>query len=180
MDWSINEKRGVMSVNQLNFHSSTRMSWHEFFATQSRVMALRSTCPRLAVGCVIVRDKRIIASGYNGSISGDRHCVDEGCYMVDGHCARAIHAEQNALLQCARFGIATEGADLYVTHLPCLQCTKSLIQAGIKRVFYEESYRPDPYAKELLDFAGVTLTRVRSNLQSLVGEAHNPNDARMI
>lgn len=124
-----------------------RLTWHEFFASQSRVMALRSTCPRLSVGCVIVRDKRMIASGYNGSITGDEHCLDVGCRIVDDHCIRTIHAEQNALLQCARFGVSTEGADLYVTHLPCLQCTKSIIQAGIRNVFYEEAYRPDAYAQ---------------------------------
>ncbi|WP_407654103.1 deoxycytidylate deaminase [Alicyclobacillus cycloheptanicus] len=144
------------------------MSWHEFFASQSRVMAARSTCARLAVGCVIVREKRMIASGYNGSIHGDEHCTEVGCKMVDGHCVRAIHAEQNALLQCARFGIATEGADLYVTHLPCLHCTKSLIQAGIKTVYYETAYRPDPYAAELLARAGVPVIQVQSNLALLV------------
>jgi dCMP deaminase len=144
------------------------MTWDEFFASQSRVMALRSTCPRLAVGCVIVRDKRMIASGYNGSISGGEHCIDVGCLIVDGHCVRAIHAEQNALLQCARFGIATEGADLYVTHLPCLQCTKSIIQAGIARVFYEEVYRPDPYAAELFERAGIPVKQVKSHLDRLI------------
>ncbi|MCL6637362.1 MAG: ComE operon protein 2 [Alicyclobacillus sp.] len=145
-----------------------RMSWEAFFATQSRVMALRSTCPRLAVGCVIVRDKRMIASGYNGSLRGDVHCSDVGCRIVDGHCVRAIHAEQNALLQCARFGISTEGADLYVTHLPCLQCTKSIIQAGIQRVYFEEVYRPDPYAAELFAHAGVPVIQVHSNPASLL------------
>jgi dCMP deaminase len=69
----------------------------------------------------------MIASGYNGSLTGDVHCLDVGCNIVEGHCVRAIHAEQNALLQCARFGISTEGADIYVTHLPCLQCTRNRI-----------------------------------------------------
>lgn len=147
---------------------STRMSWNEFFASQSRVMALRSTCPRLAVGCVIVRDKRMIASGYNGSITGDVHCTDTSCKIVDGHCIRAIHAEQNALLQCARFGIATQDADIYVTHLPCLSCTKSIIQAGIKHVYFEEEYRPDPYARELFEKAGIPVTRVKSNLLQFI------------
>ena len=144
-----------------------RIAWEQFFATQARVMALRSTCTRLSVGCVLVRDKRMIASGYNGSIAGDVHCTDVGCRIVDGHCVRAIHAEQNALLQCAKFGVSTDGADLYVTHLPCLNCTKSLIQAGIARVFYEKSYRPDPYAKELLEFAGVEVIQVDSSMNSL-------------
>ncbi|WAH37345.1 ComE operon protein 2 [Alicyclobacillus dauci] len=145
-----------------------RLSWDAFFASQSRVMALRSTCTRLSVGCVIVRDKRMIASGYNGSINHDEHCLDVGCKVVDGHCVRAIHAEQNALLQCARFGIATEGADLYVTHLPCLHCTKSIIQAGIQNIFYETVYRPDAYAQELLQTAGVNIRQVKSELEWLI------------
>lgn len=149
-------------------HRAQRMSWHAFFASQSRVMALRSTCPRLAVGCVVVRDKRMIASGYNGSINHDEHCLDVGCKMVDDHCVRAIHAEQNALLQCARFGIATEGADLYVTHLPCLNCTKSIIQAGIRNIYYEIAYRPDPYTKELLEKANVHIEQVESQLDWLI------------
>lgn len=160
-------------MNTSDHNKSTRISWDEFFASQARVMALRSTCARLAVGCVIVRDKRMIASGYNGAIHGDEHCLDVGCKMVDGHCVRAIHAEQNALLQCARFGVSTQGADIYVTHLPCLQCTKSLIQAGIARVYFEEAYRPDAYAKELLDFAGVAVIQVTSNLEGLL--SRNPS-----
>lgn len=152
----------------MEFTSTNRLSWHEFFASQSRVMALRSTCTRLAVGCVIVREKRMIASGYNGSITGDVHCLDVGCEIVDGHCVRAIHAEQNALLQCARFGIQTEGADMYVTHLPCLHCTKSIIQAGIRNVFYESAYRPDQYAAELFAKARIPVVEVRSNLRVLL------------
>ncbi len=148
--------------------SSTRMSWHEFFASQSQIMALRSTCPRLSVGCVIVRDKRMIASGYNGSITGEVHCIDVGCKVVDGHCIRTIHAEQNALLQCARFGVATQGADIYVTHLPCLSCTKSIVQAGIAHIYYEESYRPDAYANELLSIAGIPIIQVKSNLSRFI------------
>lgn len=156
-----------MAVDSGEKQHSTRMTWNEFFASQSRVMAMRSTCPRLSVGCVVVRDKRIIASGYNGSIHGDEHCVDVGCKVVDGHCVRVIHAEQNALLQCARFGIPVEGADVYVTHLPCLQCTKSLIQAGIATVYYEEDYRPDPYAAHLFEVANIPMIRVQSNLSLL-------------
>lgn len=158
-----------MSDSERSRHS-TRMSWDEFFASQSRVMAARSTCARLAVGCVIVRDKRMIASGYNGSIHGDEHCIDVGCKVVDGHCVRTIHAEQNALLQCARFGIPTEGADIYVTHLPCLQCTKSLIQAGLSTVYYEESYHPDAYAAELLQLAHIPVIQVHSHLDLLIRE----------
>lgn len=132
-----------------------RISWNQYFMAQSHLLALRSTCTRLMVGATIVRDKRIIAGGYNGSVSGSVHCVDEGCYVIDGHCVRTVHAEANALLQCAKFGVATEGADIYVTHFPCLQCTKQLIQSGIRTVYYAEDYRNHPYAIELFEEAGV-------------------------
>jgi dCMP deaminase len=112
------------------------------------------------VGATIVRDKRIIAGGYNGSVSGSVHCVDEGCYVIDGHCVRTVHAEANALLQCAKFGVATEGADIYVTHFPCLQCCKQLIQSGIRTVYYAEDYRNHPYAIELFNEVGVETVQV--------------------
>lgn len=130
---------------------------------QSHLLALRSTCTRLMVGATIVRDKRIIAGGYNGSVSGSVHCVDEGCYVIDGHCVRTVHAEANALLQCAKFGVATEGADIYVTHFPCLQCAKQLIQSGIRTVYYAEDYRNHPYAIQLFEEAGVKTVKVPLN-----------------
>ena len=106
-----------------------RIDWDQYFMVQAALLASRSTCKRLSVGAVLVRDKRIIAGGYNGAVSGDDHCIDEGCYLRDGHCVRTIHAEMNAILQCARFGMSTDGASLYVTDFPCLQCTKRLVQA---------------------------------------------------
>ncbi|PLR78092.1 ComE operon protein 2 [Bacillus sp. V3-13] len=137
-----------------------RISWNEYFLAQSHLLALRSTCTRLTVGATIVRDKRIIAGGYNGSIAGGDHCIDEGCYVIDNHCVRTIHAEMNALLQCAKFGVPTAGADIYVTHFPCLQCCKAIIQAGIKTVFYAEDYKNHPYAVELFAKAGVKVEKV--------------------
>ncbi|GAB4073384.1 ComE operon protein 2 [Barrientosiimonas marina] len=143
-----------------------RISWNQYFMAQSYLLALRSTCTRLMVGATIVRDKRIIAGGYNGSVSGDVHCIDEGCYMIDGHCARTIHAEANALLQCAKFGVPTDGSEIYVTHFPCLQCCKQLIQAGIKKIYYAEDYNNHSYAMELLKKAGVeTYNVVLTDLQ---------------
>ena len=109
-----------------------RISWDEYFMAQSHLLSLRSTCSRLSVGATIVKDKRIVSGGYNGSIKGDEHCIDVGCKVVEGHCVRTIHAEINAILQCSKFGVGTEGATIYVTHFPCLNCTKSIIQAGIK------------------------------------------------
>lgn len=137
-----------------------RISWDQFFMAQSHLLALRSTCTRLAVGATIVRDRRIIAGGYNGSIAGDEHCIDAGCYVVDNHCIRTIHAEMNALLQCSKYGTPTHGADLYVTHFPCLPCTKSIIQAGIKRLYYATDYKNNPYAIELLEKAEVEIHHV--------------------
>ena len=127
---------------------------------QSHLLALRSTCTRLTVGATIVRDKRIIAGGYNGSIAGGTHCIDEGCYVVDNHCIRTVHAEMNALLQCAKFGVQTEGAEIYVTHFPCLQCCKSIIQSGIKAVYYAKDYKNHPYAIELFENANVKVEQV--------------------
>ncbi|NMA89991.1 MAG: ComE operon protein 2 [Amphibacillus sp.] len=135
----------------------TRISWEQYFMTQSHLIALRSTCERLTVGATIVRDNRIIAGGYNGSVSGSDHCIDEGCYVIDGHCVRTVHAEMNAILQCAKFGVQTEGAEIYVTHYPCLQCCKAIIQAGIKTVYYAADYRNHPYASELFKDANVNV-----------------------
>lgn len=124
---------------------------------QSHLLALRSTCTRLSVGATIVREKRIIAGGYNGSVSGGDHCMDSGCYVVDNHCVRTIHAEVNALLQCAKFGVTTEGAEIYVTHFPCIHCAKAIIQSGIRAVYYAEAYKNHPYAEELFEQAGVVV-----------------------
>lgn len=137
-----------------------RIPWDQYFMAQAVILALRSTCSRLSVGATIVRDRRIIAGGYNGSVSGDVHCIDEGCYLVDGHCIRTIHAEMNAILQCAKFGVPTADAVIYVTHFPCLQCTKMILQAGIKKIYYLKDYRNDPYALNLFKMTGVTVEKV--------------------
>ena len=138
-----------------------RIPWDQYFMLQAVLLSLRSTCTRLSVGAILVRDQRMIAGGYNGSVSGDKHCIDDGCYMVDGHCLRTIHAEMNAVLQCAKFGIPTDGAELYVTDFPCLQCTKMLLQAGVKKIQYRRNYNNDPYALELLKLKEVALEQVK-------------------
>ncbi len=145
-------KRRMISVE--------RISWHQYFMAQSHLLALRSTCQRLMVGATIVRDKRIIAGGYNGSVSGGVHCIDDGCYVIDGHCVRTIHAEMNAILQCAKFGASTEGAEIYVTHFPCLNCCKAIIQSGIKTVYYATDYKNHPYAVDLFKESGVHVEKV--------------------
>lgn len=128
-----------------------RKSWNEYFMQIAEIVATRSTCDRAEVGCLIVNDdNRIVSTGYNGSISSNPHCDDVGHTMRDGHCIATIHAEMNALLYCAKEGISVNGCKIYVTHFPCLNCTKALIQAGIKKIFYKYSYRIDDYALELL------------------------------
>ena len=116
------------------------------------MVASRSTCDRALVGCVLVnRDHRIVSTGYNGSVSGNPHCDDVGHTMRDGHCIATIHAEMNAILYCAKEGIPTKGTICYVTHFPCLNCTKALIQAGICEIVYKNDYRVDNYAVELFE-----------------------------
>ena len=138
-----------------------RISWEQYFIAQARLVSLRSTCTRLMVGAVIVRENRIIASGYNGSVADGDHCVEEGCYMVDGHCLRTVHAEANALLQCAKFGVATNNTAIYCTHFPCIQCTKQLIQAGVSQLFYEDDYHNHDLAVQLLEEAGIEIKQVK-------------------
>lgn len=137
-----------------------RIPWDQYFMAQSLLISTRSTCTRLAVGATIVRNKRVISGGYNGSVSGDVHCSDVGCKVVDGHCVRTVHAEANAILQCAKFGSPTEGADIYVSYFPCLQCTKMIIQAGIKNLYYLHDYNNNEYAKELLKHADINIIKV--------------------
>ncbi|HLQ96391.1 MAG TPA: ComE operon protein 2 [Pseudogracilibacillus sp.] len=137
-----------------------RISWEQYFMAQAHVAALRSTCTRLMVGAIIVRENRIISSGYNGSVADGDHCIDNGCYLVDGHCVRTVHAEANAVLQCAKFGVPTNDTVLYVTHFPCLQCTKQLIQAGISKIYYEKNYRNHELAIQLLEESHVETEQV--------------------
>ena len=138
-----------------------RIPWNQYFMAQAVLLSLKSTCTRLEVGATLVKDRRIIAGGYNGAVSGDNHCIDHGCYVVDGHCIRTIHAEMNALLQCAKLGISTDGAEIYVTHFPCLHCTKAILQAGIKKIYYLHDYHNDPYAIELIQKLGVEIQQVK-------------------
>ncbi|MCU7557196.1 ComE operon protein 2 [Macrococcus capreoli] len=146
-----------------------RIQWKEYFMAQSQLLALRSTCTRLSVGATIVKDNRVIAGGYNGSVSGEVHCIDEGCYVENGHCIRTIHAEMNALLQCAKMGVSTEGAEIYVTHFPCIHCTKSIIQAGIKKIYYANDYKNHPYAVELLQKANIETEKIEFNPEHVAG-----------
>ena len=116
-----------------------RPSWHEYFINIAREVARRSTCPRASVGAVIVRDNRVISTGYNGAATGKPHCCDEGCLIVSNHCQRAIHAEVNAVAAAAKFGLAVDDATLYYWDSQdrpesCHNCIQVMMAAGITRV----------------------------------------------
>ncbi len=130
-------------------------------------VASRSTCDRAAVGAVILRDKNIISTGYNGAPSGLPHCDEAGHDMVEGHCIRAVHAEINAISQAAKHGVATHGAGIYVTHFPCYHCFKSIINCGICEVYYHLSYRKDERVLDAARILGLPLIEV--DMESLPG-----------
>lgn len=134
-----------------------RPDWDTYFMKIAYDVAARSTCDRAYVGTVLVRDKRILTTGFNGSPAGLPHCDEAGHLMVDGHCVRTIHAEANSIIQAALHGVSTNGADCYVTHMPCLSCAKVLINAGIVRIVYHNNYRQDQNTLQFLELAGVEL-----------------------
>jgi dCMP deaminase len=133
-----------------------RPSWDEYFMGIAFAVAQRSTCDRAHVGSIIVRNKRILTTGYNGSPRGLPHCYEVGHLMINNHCVRTLHAEQNAIIQAALHGVSVEGGTIYVTHQPCLTCAKMIINAGLTRVIFAGNY-PDENAVAFLKEAGVTL-----------------------
>ena len=141
-----------------------RPSWDEHFMTIAHMIARMSSCDRAHVGAVIVRDRRLIAEGYNGAPAGVDNCLDVGHLMVDNHCVRTCHAEINAIAQCARLGTACEGAVMYVTHFPCLSCMKAMINSGISSILYAEDYRASELVKDFAREAGVSFSRLRVDM----------------
>lgn len=137
-----------------------RPSWDEYFLKVAMLVSERATCPRMHCGCVLVRDKQILSTGYNGSIPGDAHCEDDGCMIVNNHCVRTIHAEMNAILQCSSHGVNTKDSIAYVTNMPCTNCAKALITARIKEVVIFSDYH-DTHAEHFFEKAGVTLKRMK-------------------
>ena len=144
-----------------------RPEWPEYFMGITRMVARRSTCLRRKVGAILVKDKRILATGYNGAPSGLKHCEEVGCLretasVPSGHrheLCRALHAEQNVIVQAAYHGIPINGATLYCTNKPCVICAKMIINAGILKVYYEEDY-DDPLADQMMAEAHIELERL--------------------
>ena len=137
----------------------SRPTWEEYFMEITRLVAKRATCLRRQVGAVLVMDKRLLATGYNGAPSGLAHCLEVGCLREKNNIpsgerhelCRGIHAEQNAIIQAAFHGVRIQGATLYCTNLPCVICTKMLINAGIKEIIYESGYADDLTREMLLE-----------------------------
>jgi len=139
-----------------NAMGDTRADWHEYFMNIAEQVATRSTCDRKHVGAVIVRDKTILSTGYNGSLRGAPHCDDVGHDMDHGHCVRTVHAEANAVAQAAKNGVNIDASEIYVTASPCLTCFKLIANCGINTVFYKEFYR-DERITEYAQQAGIKL-----------------------
>ncbi len=141
-----------------------RPSWDEYFLNIAKLVATRSTCLRRRVGAVVVKEKQVLATGYNGAPTGLEHCDQVGCLREElnvpsgerHELCRALHAEQNAFLQAAKHGVSLEGGTLYITTQPCSICAKMIINAGIKKIVIEGEY-PDEFAKELLGGSGIEL-----------------------
>ena len=141
-----------------------RPSNDEYFMEMAQLVSSRSTCLRRKVGAVIVKEKRVLSTGYNGSPKGTKHCEELGCIRVKMNVpsgtrhelCRGVHAEQNAVTQAAYFGVSVDGATIYTTTYPCSMCAKILINAGIKEIVYSEGYADD-LSKELLDEAGIKM-----------------------
>jgi dCMP deaminase len=139
---------------------NNRPSWDEYFLKLAMLASERATCPRMHCGCVLVKDRFVLATGYNGSLPGQPHCDDVGCLIVDNHCVRTNHAEINALVQATTHGVNIKGAIAYVTNMPCTTCAKALIAAGIKKVVIFSDYH-DTLATTFFSDAEVEITKVQ-------------------
>lgn len=146
-----------------------RPSWNEYFMQITELVSCRSTCMRRRVGALVVKDKNILATGYNGAPSGIIHCTEAGCLREElnvphgqrHEICRGLHAEQNAIIQAAAHGVSIKGAEIYTTTMPCIICAKMIINAGIKTVFYLEGY-PDDLTKTFFAEAGIPLVQLPS------------------
>lgn len=153
----------------------SRPSWEAYFMDIALLVAKRSTCLRRAVGAIVVKDKRILSTGYNGAPAGIKHCLETGCLREKLNIAsgknhelcRGIHAEQNAIIQAAYHGVSIKGASLFCTNLPCSICAKMIINAGISRICYASGYA-DSMSEEMLKEAGVDIIKIEAGSSELM------------
>jgi len=148
----------------MSIEPQSRPDWQTYFFQIARLVATRSTCLRRQVGAVLVKDNRILSTGYNGTPAGITHCLERGCIRTElnipsgerHELCRGLHAEQNAIIQAAYHGVSINGADIYCTNQPCIICSKMLINAGIRKIYISDSY-PDELAEEMLAEANIPL-----------------------
>jgi len=139
-----------------NKECKQRLTWEQYFKELAILSATRSPCTRLKVGCLLIKDNRIIAQGYNGFLAGSNHTS----YMRDGHELATVHAEQNAVADCAKRGVQCNGSTAYITHYPCCNCIKILLAAGIYNIIYINDYRNDEIIPWLVEQAGASLQKL--------------------
>ena len=133
-----------------------RLEWDEYFMAIALLVSKRSSCHRLHVGCILVQNNRIISSGYNGHLPNTKH----RSVIRNNHEQMTVHAEVNSIIDCAKRNISTNNATAYVTHYPCLNCFKTLISGGIKKIIYNENYKNDPLVKELSDELNIAMVHL--------------------
>lgn len=182
------EKKSVKKSTKIKDDESKRPSWDEYFVEIMKMVGARGTCDRGMSGCVIVKDKRIISTGYVGSPAGCKHCHDVGHEMhtvikEDGtesrHCIRTSHAEENAIVQAARNGVSTDGGTLYCKMTPCYTCAKMIINSGIKRVIALNDYHAGKRTKEIFKEAKIKFELVSGNLETYADQAVSKNKVRI-
>lgn len=145
-----------MNSIEISNEENKRPSWDEYFKNIVQFTKQRSPCHRLQVGCLFVRDNRIISQAYNGFISGAPH----KSIMMDGHEQATIHAEQNAIIDCAKRGVSCDGCTVYITHFPCFICSKMMVASGIKEIKYIEDYRNTELSLEFLKMKNVSIEKI--------------------
>ena len=164
----MSEKTMMPEMAAFEVRESSRPTWPEYFMAITRLVARRSTCLRRSVGAIVVKEKRILATGYNGAPAGLKHCREVGCLRENAsipsgerhELCRGLHAEQNALLFAARSGEDMQGAVLYCTNQPCVVCAKMIIQSGIKMIIYKGDY-PDKLSLDMFEEAEIEIKKVK-------------------
>jgi len=146
----------IEEIKKLTTGLDERIDWDTYFMSIAFLIASRSNCDRLHVGCVLVKDTRIISVGYNGFLSK----VPHKSYVRDGHEMATVHSEQNAISDCAKRGVNCADATAYITHYPCINCFKILIASGIKNILYHDDYRNDPLVSQLAEDGKITIKQI--------------------
>jgi dCMP deaminase len=149
-------ENNIKKISVLTKSFKSRLSWDEYFMSVALLISSRSSCDRLHVGCVLVKNNRIISSGYNGFLTGVPH---ESC-VVNNHEQNTVHAEQNCISDCAMRGVSSNDTIAYITHYPCINCSKILSASGIKKIFYNEEYKNSDISRDILKISNIDIIKI--------------------